>query len=98
MAFMPLPVLRESLRSRGLSPAGSKQTLQERLVASLKGTPTDCQAGFVPALQSGYGGLGEYVDPGSRPSTVNRSSVKVSQPSGGGSQLGYLFGPGATSK
>lgn len=97
VAFMPLPVLRESLRSRGLSPAGCRQTLQERLVASLKGTPTDCAAGFNPQMQSGFGQLGAYVDPGSRPASV-KSSVRVSQPSGGGSQLAYLFGSGAASK
>lgn len=97
VTFMQVPSLRESLRSRGLSPAGSRQTLQERLVASLKGNPSDCASSFAPT-PSGYDTPGGWIDPGSRPALVAKSSVKVSQPSGGNSQLGYLFGPGASTK
>lgn len=92
---MPLAELRETLRARGLSPAGGLTALQERLADALKGLPLDTPA-FV-AVDSGIDWPdANEVDPASKPAhRISSVRISASGGSGGGaSSLGYTLGSG----
>jgi hypothetical protein len=95
VAKMSVAELRETLRGRGLSPAGGLAALQERLTDALKGLPLD-----TPAFEPQDSGIAwpdrTEVDPGSKP-THRHSSVRISASSGSGggnSSLAYTLGAG----
>ena len=93
VAKMSLPELRETLRNRGLSPAGGLAALQERLIDALKGLPLDTPA-FV-AQPSGIEWPSDDNDPSGKPAQT-RPSIRVSTGGGGSgggpSSLGYVLG------
>jgi len=95
VAKMSVAELRETLRGRGLSPAGGLTALQERLTDALKGLPLDTPA-FEPVASGMDWPDANEVDPGSRP-THRISSVRISASSGSGggaSSLAYTLGSG----
>lgn len=85
---MQLPDLRMELRSRGLSPAGSRATLQERLMSALAGGAPDT------AFTGGYSNGGANATGLNMPSDESAPPPRTGHPGAAGhqSQLSYLFG------
>jgi hypothetical protein len=96
IAKMSLADLRETLRARGLSPAGGLTALQERLTDALKGLPPDTPT-FTPVDSGMDWPVAGEEDPRSKPASQARRSIRISASNGSGggaSSLGYALGAG----
>ena len=89
---MALPDLRNSCRRFGLSPAGNRETLQDRITAHLRGQPSDTPEfqGSTFVEERGGGAVPAWMQGQAPPAPSGRGVHPGAERHG--SSLGYLFG------